>query len=337
MLSRWGSPDVYDRATSFRAGPALIGVDHLPGRAALIRDLLSRIESASPSVLIGPRRSGKTSILRYLRDHIVDEKIGDVFYRSLEGTALTNRDELGALVELAADATDGRTFDGFLAKAGRPIILLDEIGYLAQAEVDILARLRELGQGRASLLYAGTSTDWLRVLDRARGPGSSFGNDIAVVELGPIAEEDAIDFLVTTAPENVSIERERTARWIVETCGTWPFYLQVMGDAVVRSVRDGNRSALTHRRGVRDLYHAALLVGWGHVLEERWQQLSQTARDALLDVYSGRHDVDYRSLSAVARKHLREAGMYTPGVGWIDDRAFKDWIRMHAAERGETS
>src|SRR5262249_31001009 len=52
-----------NEAAAFVPGRALTESETLPGREPVIRELLDLIESHSPVILRGPRRSGKTSIL----------------------------------------------------------------------------------------------------------------------------------------------------------------------------------------------------------------------------------------------------------------------------------
>jgi len=181
----------------------------------------------------------------------------------------------------------------------------------------------------------------MRVVERAASaPGSSFGNDVTPVTLGPIPEADALQFLTRNAPPDAPIEEERTARWIVDQCGPWPFYLQVMGHAVVQSVRAGSRLALVERRGVSDLYEQRLLVDRAPVFRGRWLELPERARRVLRvrTAASAEADSDintaelpaYKDLPRDDRKALRDAGLCNPLGQWLDDRPFFDWIRRSA-------
>jgi hypothetical protein len=213
------------------------------------------------------------------------------------------------------------------------------VANLYSADPALFAWLRAIGQEEASLVFAGSHWDWVRVVERAAAaPGSSFGNDVTPVTLGPIPEADALHFLVKNAPPDVPIEEERTARWIVDQCGPWPFYLQVMGHAVVQSVRAGSRLALVERRGVSDLYEQRLLVDRDPVFRGRWAELPERARRVLRAMTSGHAGSPsnttglpaYKDLSRDDRKVLRDTGLCNPLGQWLDDRPFFDWMRRSA-------
>jgi hypothetical protein len=179
----------------------------------------------------------------------------------------------------------------------------------------------------------------VRVVERAASaPGSSFGNDVTPVTLGAIPEADAIQFLVRNAPPDVPMEEERTARWIVDQCGPWPFYLQVMGHAVVVAVRTGSRLALVERRGVSDLYEQRLLIEREDVFQGRWTELPERARRVLRVTASAEAGSAinttglpaYKDLSRDDRKVLRDTGLCSPQGQWLNDRPFFDWIRRSA-------
>jgi hypothetical protein len=211
------------------------------------------------------------------------------------------------------------------------------VANLVSADPSLFAWLRAIGQEEASLVFAGSHWDWVRVVERAASaPGSSFGNDVTPVTLGPISEADAIQFLTRSAPPDVPIEEDRTARWIVDQCGPWPFYLQVMGFAVVHAVRAGTRLALVERRGVSDLYEQRLLVDRDPVFRGRWAELPERARRVLRATASAPGGVTliglpaYKDLSRDDRKVLRDTGLCNPLGQWLDDRPFFDWIRRSA-------
>jgi hypothetical protein len=210
------------------------------------------------------------------------------------------------------------------------VLLLDEMAHLCAADLDVFAWLRAVGQHDASLVLAGSHQDWVQVVAHAAsGPGSSFGNDVTPVTLGPLAPEDAVQFLVeTAAADGVTLTATGTAAWIVEVCGPWPFYLQVPGHAVVQAVQAGQRLALVERQGVFDLYQQRLLRDRSAVFQMRWQELSILARTVLGGAQDGQLP-SYRQLSRAERKAMRDSGLCTATGGWLDDRPFFDWIRQN--------
>ncbi|WP_437299721.1 pentapeptide repeat-containing protein [Sorangium sp. So ce426] len=327
------------RPNPFRPGPALTDASALPGRAPILAELLALIDSRSPAVLRGPRRSGKTSILHHLAARLSPARA--VHHRSLEGRAspLRTADDLALFLDpsLQSDATPALTLRNRLSSAGNAVLLLDEVANLHQADATVFAWLRAVGQEQTSVVLVGSHWDWVTVVEHAfaAAPGSSFGNDVTPVNLGPLPEEDAIRFLVDTAPPDVPMEAERTARWIVELCGPWPFYLQVMGYALVQAVRAGHRRALVERAGVRELYEQRLLLDRDAAFfRPRWAELPQRAR-AVLGALRGAPDAalpEVRRLPSEDVAVLCDAGLCDALGAWLADPPFFDWIRRVARE-----
>ncbi|WP_437758951.1 eIF2A-related protein [Sorangium sp. So ce1389] len=329
----------------FRPGPALTDASSLlPGRAPILAELVALVESRSPAILRGPRRAGKTSILHHLAARLSPTRA--VHHRTLEGRAapLRTADDLALFLDpsLHADPTPALTLRNRLSSAGNAVLLLDEVANLHQADATVFAWLRAVGQEQTSVVLVGSHWDWVTIVEHAfaAAPGSSFGNDVTPVNLGPLAEADAIRFLVDTAPPDVPVEAERTARWIVELCGPWPFYLQVMGYALVQAVRAGQRRALVERAGVRDLYEQRLLLDRDAAFfRARWAELPARAR-AVLGGLRGAPDAalpEVRRLPSGDVAVLCDAGLCDALGAWLADPPFFDWIRRVAREPGKDS
>jgi hypothetical protein len=193
--------------------------------------------------------------------------------------------------------------------------------------------LRAVGQEKsAAVVLVGSEWDWVKIVNRAASfPGSSFGNDVTPVTLGPLDESVALAFLVDTAPRDVPIERERTARWIVKLCGTWPFYLQVMGYSVVQDVRSRGHSALVNERRVVELYHDRLLHDRRAVFEGRWKELPPRVQEVLAQHV--KTPLDYFELARDVRNLVRDTGLCRENGLWLSDRPFFDWIRRYTGGR----
>lgn len=333
----------------FRPGPALTDVDTLPGREGILLELLALVESRSPAVLRGPRRSGKTSIFYTLEKRL--QAAGYPVRRiTLEGTHIITKDHLARAIDLSlknvADPADALL--SLLRDEKNAVLLIDEIANLSTADPrSVFAYLRLIGQEYAGIVFAGSHWDWVRVIERAAlAPGSSFGNDVSPVDLGPIPEHDAIRFLVDNAPPDTPMEESRTARWIVERTGPWPFYLQVMGHAVVQAVRSGNRLSLVESRGVSDLYEQRLLLDRDAVFRTRFAELPGRARRLLRDALHASTPSSntnpmglppYTEFSREDKKILRDTGLCNPVGQWLDDRPFYEWIRRSADDHdGDT-
>jgi uncharacterized protein YjbI with pentapeptide repeats len=324
------SPRIEHEVNRFRPGPALVGVATPPGREPVIQELLDLVACRSPVVLRGPRRSGKTTILNALVAQLAGRALR---HATLEGAKVRTADDLARLLEptLQDDPSPAESFRRRVREEDRPVLLLDEVVHLTTAEVEMLAWLRAIGQAEASIVMAGSHWDWVRVVEHAATlPVSSFGNDVTPVDLGEMAIQDAVAFLVATAKDqDIPLEADKTAAWITELCGGWPFYLQVMGHAVVQAVQSGRRKALVDREGVLDLYDDRLLLGRAPAFRGRWDELPPPARTTLLGM-TGSRPPPYTSLAPDQRKAVRDTGLCTSTGRWLKDRPFYDWVLQNS-------
>lgn len=326
----------------FSAGNALDG-KQVPGREEDIDRVLGLVDDHGSALLLGPRRSGKTSLLRHLERMLsVDHAVRSI---SLEPAPSDTPDALAMALapELRGVDAPARAFtDGLRQEQRWPVLLIDELGYLRNANLaampSVFAWLRSISQGLASIVYAGSRSDWNQVMAVAmQQPGSSFGNDMVVHELGPLSREAALAFLSGTAPPDVSIPPDPVGAWILECCGTWPFYLQVMGHSIVDAARRrGDRRALKNRDALVELYEVRLLRERSHVFEGRWNELDVHVRSLILREREGLPE--FSGLSQADKKLLRDAGMYNAlNGGWLleRDQPFADWIRRKYDELKE--
>jgi len=316
------------RPNPFRPGPALVDADELPGRTSALHELRSLIDSRSPAVLIGPRRSGKTSLLATLRRHLGDAR--PVCSVTLELAHPRTADELARVLEPAlGEAAAVSVSERFVTHVGvtAPIYLIDEVAHLSDAERDLFPWLRAVGQRLGSIVLAGSLWDWNRAVRRATevSPGSSFGNDVSPVVLGAIPEDEALRFFAELAPAEVPPD---VARWIMETCGPWPFYLQVMGHALFEAWHLERRAYLGSRSAFLDVYEQRLLVDRGTaVFESRVRELPASVR-ALLAAHPEARPI-FRDLPLELRNLVVDCGLCSITGAWLDDRPFFDWIRRN--------
>lgn len=302
----------------------------LAGRADLLEELLGLVAQSRPTVVRGPRRAGKTSLMRRLLRRAPHVRVLD-----LSGAAIRSEDDLARRLDPTLAGMD-RPFQELqrrLENGPRPTYLLDEVAGLLKAEAGVFAQLRKLGQDRrASFVFAGTHRDWERVVEHAArvAPGSSFGNDVLALDLGPIAAADAERLLVDTAPADVALDATLAAR-VVKLCGPWPFYMQAMGYALVQRARTEDRRAFVDPAGLRDLYEGELLDRWFAVFRDRWSELP-AATQALLRGLLARDDWTLddppalHGLSLPQRTLLGAAGLVRGGR-WVPDPPFFDWMR----------
>jgi tetratricopeptide (TPR) repeat protein len=331
----------YDRArpaasgltTGFRAGG---GSGDPYGREDVLNWLVDLHSDITSAALLGPRRAGKSWILTKLRQVLRQQGAATVFKVTLP----TPHDEVESADALAVIldpvlATAASPTNALLERAekGRDtadplVFLLDEVGRLQHYHPAAISWLRDLGQAGAWIVYTGTEKDWNTVVRRAlTAPGSSFGNDVDIWELGPWSESTALAFLEGTADNlGVNLERNEIGRAVVRRVGTWPFYLQVVGDALVRAVRDGDRGPLVDARRLDTLIRDRLIDKWTRHFHSRWAEIGPIGRAALLDHGIG----DPALLAPAQRDDLREVGILRPGDEWLPDAPFYAWMERNA-------
>ncbi len=286
--------------------------------------------------LLGPRRAGKSWIVKELQERMRSDGLGNV----QQVVTLSNRESPGSRDDLAvrlmpALATSARPADALmdLAEAGsgssRLVLLLDEVGRLTRYTPAAVSWLRDLGQAGAWLVYCGTFKDWNDTRRHALSePGSSFSNDVNRFPLGPLAEPDAREFLTGTAENEGLLIPPVTADRILRDVGPWPFYLQVVGDALVRAARAGNTRALDDGRELRALIERELLVEKADVFRSRWSEIGPAARAALLDARGG----PPKNPNATQGGQLRDVGLLLSQNKWLPDPPFFDWIQYASQE-----
>ncbi|MGW7666483.1 FtsK/SpoIIIE domain-containing protein [Streptomyces sp. NPDC054775] len=312
-------------AERFSLGPAGTPV----GRENVFAQLYGHYRDGTSTALLGPRRAGKSWIIKELQERMRSDAMGNV----QKVVTLSNQDKGGTQDDLAVRLMPGlagsrRPADELLDQAAestgssRLVLLLDEVGRLASYDPAAVSWLRDLGQAGAWLVYCGTDKDWGDALRRAlEAPGSSFGNDVTQLHLRQLKETDARTFLMGTAVnEGVAIPLA-TADSILAEVGTWPFYLQVVGEALVRAARDGRTLALDHFRELRRLIERELIVGRTDGFRSRWNEIGPAGREALLEQPGSRPS----DPSLAQRKELRDVGLLSPD-GWLDDRPLFAWI-----------
>ncbi|MFJ6088226.1 FtsK/SpoIIIE domain-containing protein [Streptomyces sp. NPDC092369] len=318
-------------ADRFSLGPAGRPV----GREDVFAWLNRTYRDGASAALLGPRRAGKSWIVKELQERMRSDGLGNV----QKVVTLSNRDRTGSQDDLAVRlmpelARSPRPADELMDRAAastgssRLVLLLDEVGRLTGYHPAAVSWLRDLGQAGAWLVYCGTYKDWNDALRHARKvPGSSYGNDVSHFILGPLTERDAREFLTGTA-ENEGLEiPSGTADRILRNVGPWPFYLQVVGDALVRSARAGSTLAVHDAAELESLIERELLVNKADVFRSRWSEIGPAAREALLGARGGQP----RDLSRAQGTELRDVGLLLPQNRWLSDRPFFDWIR-HAYE-----
>lgn len=303
------------------------------GREESLAWLRSRHASRTSAVLLGPRRAGKTWILSELARRLTTDGANTVIRLTIPqpSAPVDTPDAVASLIyrplrDSNAPAEDLIDLAATSARLGDPLVfLLDEVGRLRDYPSSAVSWLRDLGQAGAWMVYSGTHRDWRRVVRWALlFPGSSFGNDVNVHELGPLRPGDALEFLSGTAANlGVTVDPDTTGEEVLDLVGSWPFYLQVIGDALVREARrDGRVDA-----GVVDLpqlIEARLLDEWSHHFHGRFSEIGPLGRSALLSAVQP--PPDPARLAPAQRTELSSAGLLLANNRWLPDPPLYKWI-----------
>ncbi|MEV1019513.1 FtsK/SpoIIIE domain-containing protein [Streptomyces sp. NPDC050264] len=300
------------------------------GREAELAWLRDRHATGASVALLGPRRAGKTWVLEELWRRLRAD--GATAVRPImvlpAGGQVDTPDALAHLLDrrLSGPGAAQRLINKVGKRSGsdRMAFLLDEIGRLVNYDPGVVSWLRDLGQAGAWFVYTGTEKDWHRVVRWAlTAPGSSFGNDVNARVLGPLDDQSALKFLTGTAENlGVNIAPDRTGRAVLDLVGTWPFYLQVVGDAVVRAAQANEVRPLSDDGALAELVEQRLIVEWDHHFRARWEEIGRAGRAALL-ADPGHVPVD---AARAQRNDLREVGLLRHHNRWLSDRPFFDWI-----------
>jgi S-DNA-T family DNA segregation ATPase FtsK/SpoIIIE len=306
------------------------------GREDVLAWLRDRHATGASAALLGPRRAGKSWVLAELSRRLVDDGSSSVHPVVVPQRSLSvgTPDALAKILDRRLDkkiSPAGELLDKARSRAStmdRLVFLLDEVGRLIQYHPAAVSWLRDLGQAGAWLVYTGTEKDWHQVVRWAlTQPGSSFGNDVNARILGALAERPALTFLNGTAANlGVALEPTRVGEAIIELVGTWPFYLQVVGDAVVRAAQANDLRPLSDRQALNSLVELRLLDEWSQHFQARWAEIEIPGRAVLLEAPLPAPQL----LTPAQRNDLRDVGLLRPGDVWLSDRPFFKWITRNA-------
>jgi WD40 repeat protein/predicted amidohydrolase len=319
-------------AAPFSPGPA-VAPEHLIGRDTDLAALTAMLTARTSVALVGPRRSGKSSLLAALITRLREDH--EVRSVSLEGArALNSRDDLAKLLapELASSSTPADALLD-LSWSRPPVFVIDEMAHLQKLPPAELSWLRALSQRVGPVVLAGSRQDWTLITRHAaREAGASFGNDLSPYELGPLPLEDATAWLRAPRPDAAPLP-DTVVRRVIAQCGTWPFYLQVMGQTLVSAVRRGDHAPLQSEAAFLDLYERALLLDRTPMFEGRWNELTLPVR-TLLHEHAETPRPRYDTLDDELQIALNECGLCNVRGRWLEDGPFFEWVRVQRRALG---
>ncbi len=254
-------------ASPFIAGPPITQPAAFFGRGREVKRLFNlwRQRPLQNAAIIGPRRSGKTSLLHYLKtitltppdllrpsqtyhwlpDPAMYRWLFVDFQDARFGSAAYLLRHL--LAEMGLPAPEECRLDDFLeAVSGQlqspTIILFDEIGVAMERypELDdaFWESLRSLATNQVdgNLAFVLSSHEAPEALARHRGWGSPFFNIFGYTAvLGPLSEPAARE-LIAASPLPVP---DADADWMLATSGRWPMPLQILCRERLLALEDG--------------------------------------------------------------------------------------------------
>jgi DNA-binding CsgD family transcriptional regulator len=288
----------------FIAGPPIIQPGRFLGRTRELRrifNLLRRVPLQNAAV-IGPRRSGKTSLLHYLRaigtadptqlrpDQKQDWLDRPEQYRWLfvdfQDARLGHPETLlrylltGLELPIPTPCTLESFLDEVSGRIAQPtVILLDEIGVALERypalNNSFWESLRSLATNQANgrLAFVLAAHESPADLAQAGGFGSPFFNIFGyAATLGPLEEEDARQLLASSPIPFPPADIE----WMLERSGRWPYPLQILARERLLTLEEGdpsptwrNEALAQIRRKEEGATQSSLLSPQSSLLSER--------------------------------------------------------------------
>ena len=227
--------------------------------------------------VIGPKRSGKTSLLYYLKS-ITQADASELrsgqrtewlpepeqyrwVFVDFQDARMGNRDRLlrHLLTSLDMPAPSPCELDDFMDIVSHhlhapTVILMDEIGAgLVSRELDepFWWSLRSLvsHQTHGNLAFLLTSHASPGQLAQDEGKPSPFFNIFQALELGPFTDAEARD-LIDSSPQPFPSD---DVAWILEQSGRWPCLLQILCQACLTALEEGEADDGWREQGLRQI------------------------------------------------------------------------------------
>jgi DNA-binding SARP family transcriptional activator len=236
----------------FIAGPPITHADGFYGRSREIKRIMNLLGylPMQNAAVIGPRRSGKTSLLHHLKQRPTPENVQWIFVDFQDRRMGSLPTLLPYLLEnmhlTVPEPCDLETFMDIVSdELEMPtVVLMDEIEVAMQRYTDLddafWESLRSLATnqvgGRLAFVLAGAESP--SQLATQSGLGSPFFNIFGYVAmLGPLTEVEARD-LIAHSPTPFA---EDDVAWILEVSGRWPILLQILCRECLLALEEGQQ------------------------------------------------------------------------------------------------
>ena len=250
------------------------------GRRQIVKRLFNLLKThpLQNAAIIGPRRSGKTSLLNYLRtitttpasqlrpgqraDWLPQPEAYCWVYVDFQDARLARREGLlrHLLVSMGLGVPEPCSLERFMERVSglqRPtVVLMDEVGVGLQRcpELDdgFWESLRSLAttQTGGNLAFVLATPESPMTLAQHTGHSSPFFNIFGYTKnLGPLKEAEARE-LVGRSPIPFA---EADVAWILERSGGWPILLQVLCRERLVALEDGDTSDDWRQEGLEQM------------------------------------------------------------------------------------
>lgn len=276
----------------FIAGPPILHPRKFFGRERILKRLfgLWKRLPLQHAAIIGPRRSGKTSLLRYLENITTTppEQLRPGQYAAwlsepqryrwifvdFQEPRMGCREELlryllGHLSLPTPDPCDLESFSDAVSHGLRAptVVLLDEIGVALQRYPDLddvfWESLRALAanqqvQGKLAFVVAARESP-MQLADHTAHTSSFFNIFPYVAELGPLTTEEAHELIASSPIPFPKADRD----WILAQSGCWPLLVQILCHNRLLALENGESDDAWRADGLRDI------AQFKHLLESR--------------------------------------------------------------------
>jgi hypothetical protein len=315
-------------SSPYVAGPPITADAGLFGRRRHREQIAQALDRCQPVQLLGERRMGKTSLLRWVERHSTDQLFGWPT-AWVDAGALADRSPATLVRAIGESLGVGKMVNHHLRRAGATetmvsaaagetlesllpmVLLVDEAAALAapghRFDAAFLGLLRAAGQ-RQELAWVSTSHADVHALFEQDHLTSPFLNDSLLLSVGAL-EEDAAEALLKRglAPDQVALA--------LAEAGRLPYPLQWIADALFRG-QPPERAADAFREAMKPAFDSWL----------RWRDGKDEERRLLGACVEG---VDLAALTSLDRRRLRrlvdrglvvegEERFTLPGAAWRD-------------------
>lgn len=311
----------YRPESPFIVGPPIESDDDFYGRRSQREEIRAAVFRRQPVQILGERRMGKTSLLRWVRRHVAEwPQVGKwpvacvsaqgparrspADFVQAVGFALGRGAEVGGWLSTCSTAQAERALQELLPL----VVLVDEADELSAPgnpfEDGFLETLRAFGQdGR--LVWLSTSLTDLHKAFHSSGRTSSFLNDSAQVWAGRLEDEEARELLARGGypPEVVGA--------LFEEAGGLPYAQQCVADAYFRTGRldkavDALEMAL----------EPVFATWWRHRSEEDRSLLRRAVPEVAIANLDRRDRLAARGLVRLGLLKEAEESFRAPGAAW---------------------